>query len=223
MSNTKISAMSLVSYKPALLIPAVDTTIASPGIQNVSLLASSLLPIASTSVLGGVKLDGTTIVISGEVISAVASTPVTSLTQLTDVGDLTGLSGQFVGFNSSNAPAAFSKATAQANLSIAKATLTFFMNSVLNGTYTLIQQLPASFTINSVDTSAQFGSFVVSSLKINSTGITGLSSLTVNSTVNTNTLATAANVGAAGDTITLVISGVNQAIGGVISLNLTRN
>lgn len=107
-------------------------------------------------------------------------------------------------------------------LSETRAVITYFTLTVSNGTYTLVQKLPRNYTIDSMDTSAQSGSFVVTSITVNGTAVTGLSNITVNSATNTNTVATANNAAGIDQTLVMTLASASNAVGGVVSLNMTK-
>lgn len=161
--------------------------------------------------------DGTTLTASGG--GATGPTGPTGITGPTGPIGPTGPQGT-VGATGPTGPTGSTGPTGP--LSETLAMLTYFMPVVSNGTFTLAQRLPRNYTVDSMDTNVQSGSFVVSAVNIDGVAITGLSNITVDSTTNTNTTATGSNAANLNQTLTLVISSNTSGTGGVISLNLSK-
>jgi len=86
----------------------------------------------------------------------------------------------------------------------------FFSTAPANDTITLIAYSLYAFTINQLFALSTVSGTIVLTFKINGTDVTGLTSLTASSVAASPT-ATAANVVAVGDKITLVLSSNNSA------------
>lgn len=92
---------------------------------------------------------------------------------------------------------------------------------VENGTVYLVYRAPVSGTINSMDVLCAVGSFSVTA-NINGVAVTGLTVTASN--VAQNVVATAANIFAAGDTITIAVSNAtSNPTNAVININLAWN
>ena len=86
----------------------------------------------------------------------------------------------------------------------------FFSTAPANDTITLITYSLYAFTINQLFALSTSSGTIILTFKINGTDVTGLTSLTASS-VAASPSATAANVVAVGDKITLVLSSNNSA------------
>ena len=117
-SGTVVDDISGITWNSA------TTTLTVSGILNASTItgsintsnltgtiSSTLLPVATTTALGGVKVDGTTIIISNGVISASLSS-YTGSSSLTTIGKISGTIGYDFTQNNSNVTQITSKGTA---------------------------------------------------------------------------------------------------------------
>jgi hypothetical protein len=180
------------------------------------------LPTASTTVLGGVKVDGTTVTITGGVISSagasvtVAATapgsPATgNLWWSTTDGNLYIYDGAWalaVGATGNSRQAARLQAQWASGAIVANSTIYFAYDAPYDG------------TINSMTHLCTTGSFTVA-VQINGTPVTGLGAVSPTSTPTT-TNATAANTFTAGQRISGVITSASGSPTDVLlSLNVT--
>lgn len=93
---------------------------------------------------------------------------------------------------------------------------------LLANTFYFTISAPFAFTVDSLTWRSGVGSFTAN-VKIGSTSITGLSAVNVNSATPTTTNATAANVVAAGNVVSVVVTGpTSSPTDCVLQLNFTR-
>lgn len=189
-------------------LPAVSDTIvtlaATQTLTNKSISGSQInsgtvpaaqLPLATTGAFGAVKPDGSTITVSGGVISSVSGGAGT----VTSVVCGTGLTGGTITVSGTCAVGSLKSEymwTVPSNVTVA------------NGTTVLEINFPwSSGTITSVDYGTNGGSPSFSaSVQIGGTPVTSCTALTVTSATNTNVACTGADTLASGNTVTVVIS-----------------
>lgn len=158
--------------------------------------------------------QGITVNAKGLVTAASNQSYLTANQTVTLSGDVTGSGATSISAtlaNSGVTAGSYERVTVNAKGLVTAATtpnaaLNFSLLNPANGTYTLMLSAPRSGTINSLKVGTDTGTCTVE-IKINTTDVTGLSSVSVTSTA-ASTSATAANTFSSGDTIKMIVSSV---------------
>lgn len=189
-SGTLLSSLATLSGTQTLTNKSIS------GSQiNSGTIPAAQIPVATTGAVGGVKVDGTSIVISGSVISATTGGGGT-VTSVTCGTGLTGGAITTIGTCAVGSLKSEYMWTVPSNVTVA------------NGTTVLEINFPwSSGTITSVDYGTNGGTPSFSaSVQIGGTPVTSCTALTVTSATNTNVACTGAQTLASGNTVTVVIS-----------------